>query len=243
MKLDKDKKKAIIMVMCVAIILFYFMTTEKSTDKGVNVVEGNWDITKEVKAQGFEVYLVETDDFDYSDEKVNTLAKTIKESTSDPEEAIKNTIAYVADNTRYSSAVTINYCYSEKASDVLEKGFGDCVSMSRLVTALLRAQGIPSRTVGGCLGVSRCDIMFSTTGYFEPQTTAMSEGDFKKRGFLHEWVEVWTPEKGWILVEATAGLIFDTECNTYTQYGYDTNPHDRCVISDLSFWDKCQGVS
>ena len=180
-------------------------------------------------------------DFDYTSPEVYAVAQEIKAKARNEEEAIKETLLFVVRNVRYSSAITISYCYQEKASDVLNSGLGDCVSMSRLVTALLRAQGIPARTAGGCLAsFKRCVSVFAVIPTIEAQTTEMMEGDFKKRGFLHEWVEVWTPKKGWRLVEATSGQLFPTQCNAYLQFSYDTNPRNRCVITDREFWNICR---
>ena len=233
---DKKTKITIIILICILVLFFIF----KNDKNEFFTVEGNWNISKEVQEKGYEQYLVEEPDFDYTDQAIFNLAKQIKESTTTPEEAIKQTIKHVAINVQYSSEITIDYCYKETASYVAEVKEGDCVSMSRLVASLLRAQGIPSRTVGGCLTSQRCDILFSAVPMLESQTTMMIEGDFKKRGFLHEWVEVWTPDKGWMFVEATAGKLYSTDCDTYLVYSYDSNSRNRCVINDLSFWNQCK---
>jgi len=237
MKLNKNNKIRIGIVIGISILVLLFMFP---SEKELVTAEGNWNISNEVNEAGYEQYLIEEPDFDYSTPSIFNLAKQIKESTSSPEEAIKKTIKHVATNVRYSSAITINYCYSETASKVAEVKEGDCVSMSRLVTALLRAQGIPTKTVGGCLTTERCDILFSTVPLLETQTTLMSVGDFKKRGFLHEWAETWTPEKGWMVVEATAGRLYSTDCDTYLFYSYDSNSRNRCIINDMSFWNQCR---
>ena len=144
---------------------------------------------------------------------------------------------------RYSGSIDINQCYTEKASTILKEGVGDCVSMSRLATALLRAQGIPTRTMGGCLSfLARCSPTMAAVPFIQTQVTEMQPNDFKKRGFLHEWIETWIPEKGWVLGEATAGQVFDLTCKSYIQYGYDSNSMERCVINDQSFWNICKEV-
>ena len=81
--------------------------------------------------------------------QVYAMATKIKQSTASANDALQKTARFVYDNVQYNSRVTVASCYAETASSTLSSGQGDCVSMSRLATALLRAQGIPARTVGG----------------------------------------------------------------------------------------------
>lgn len=226
-------------ILYVGLVIFLLLAIPQGL-KDIIPIEGEWDISEQVEGRDYEQYLKEEHDFDYSDPAVYQLAEDIKSSTSTPEQAVKETIRYVARNIRYSSKISIPYCYEETASQVLKTKKGDCVSMSRLVTALLRAQGIPTRTMGGCLTRNRCGILFSAIPYLDAQTTPMTEDDFKKRGFLHEWVESWTPNQGWFIIEATSGQIYSMDCDTYLIYGYDSNRYDRCVIKDQSFWNECK---
>lgn len=235
----KDSKAQIVVALG-AVALFILLFGTKQTVTPISTIEGEWDISEDISNNNLEEYLIETYDFDYRNPKVYKIAQELKEGSSSPFNAIQKTARYVYDTVSYNSKISINYCYDERASTVLEMGTGDCVSMSRLVTALLRAQGIPTRTVGGCLTSTRkCAILFSAYPYSEVQVTPMIEGDFKKRGFLHEWVEAWDPERGWMLIEATAGQILPQNCNTYMFYSYDTNRYDRCIINDQGFWNQC----
>lgn len=204
----------------------------------INTIAGSWDISEQVKTNGYDQYLVEEPDFNYNDPSIYSLAQNIKSSTSTPKQAITETIKYVVTNVDYQT-VPLTYCYSEKASDVLKNGHGDCVSMSRLVTALLRAQGIPARTMGGCLSMkNKCSALMAAVPGAEPQFTPMSIGDFKKRGFLHEYVSAYDGSK-WVLIESTAGIIYDMSCQNYLLYSYDTNAKNRCEINDNDFWQMC----
>ena len=231
-------KPIIIFGAITAIILLTFLVPKTSNE--TTTIPGSWDISSEVNLAGHDIYLIEESDFDYSSDNVQTVATTIKKGTNNPEDALRETIKFVVNNIQYSSKISVSFCYAETASSVLELQTGDCVSMSRLVTALLRAQGIPARTRGGCLSfVSRCAPVFSAVPGLEPKTVALVEGDFKKRGFLHEYVEAWTPDEGWVLIEATSGQKFDKECGAYLHYGYDTNNRNRCTITDRNFWEKC----
>jgi transglutaminase-like putative cysteine protease len=240
MNRTKSKISGKLLIFLAIGIILAISNHPKMESNGVSI-NNSWDISHEVEDAGYTGYLVETPDFDYSDEDVLSLATTIKRNSKNPYESVKKTVKYVAQNTQYSSAVSAGYCFNEKASTVLKSGVGDCVSMSRLSTALLRAQGIPARTVGGCLSAyKRCAPLFATVPFAEVKKVVMTEGDFKKRGYLHEWVEAWTPEQGWMQIEATSGHSYPLDCNTYLQYAYDTNQYDRCVINDVPFWNECK---
>ena len=237
----KIKNVKFILIGLAFIALAVFILPNQMTKEERTIIQGKWDIIPQAIENNLEIHLIEEEDFDYTQKDVFAVAQEIKARTNTPEEAIRDTLTFVVRNVRYSSKISINYCFSEKASDTLLTGTGDCVSMSRLVTALLRAQGIPARTVGGCLASSkRCAPLFAVIPGIEAQTTELVEGDFKKRGFLHEWVEIWTPDEGWRTAEATSGQLFPTTCNAYTFFSYDSNPRNRCVINDNTFWSLCK---
>jgi len=234
------KYNKVLIVVGILLFIFAFAGITQQTSP-IKSVQGNWDISKQVKEQGLEKYLIEEPDFDYSNPGIQQLAKSIKSSTLGPYEAAKFTAKYVYDNIPYNSNIDINYCYAETASSTLIAKTGDCVSMTRMNVALLRAMGIPARSVGGCLKSSkRCTPLFAAYPGVEAQVTQMVPDDFKKRGFLHEWLIFFTPERGWQILEATSGQIFNQDCSAYIKFAYDTNQYDRCVITDASFWKTCQ---
>lgn len=229
-KVTANAVKYIIYALVALMIILAF-----SPKQAVEPIKGSWDV------EGLDQFKVEEHDFDYSHPDIYNLAESIKESSSSPKDAIDKTIKYTVQNVKYSSKISVNYCYSEKASDVLNSKVGDCVSMSRLNTALLRAQGIPARTMGGCLSsYKRCIPLFSVIPGEEAKVVPMTEGDYKKRGYLHEWVEAYDGEK-WYLIESTSGQSFPMDCITYLEYGYDSNRYNRCVITDQTFWNECRG--
>lgn len=188
---------------------------------------------------GKEQFLKDEKDFDYNREDMMKVADTLAIASDSTLESIKLTTFFVFNNIEYDSSVSITYCYSETASSVLAKGSGDCVSMSRLTVALLRAQDIPARTVGGCLSYGTdCTPVFALISGAEVPKPEY-QYDYKKRGYLHEWVEAWTGTD-WVLVEPTAGLVLDKGCGKYHIYSYDTNTHDRCVINNQEYVDYCR---
>jgi len=231
-----EKKQITLFALMIAAIILVFIANKPIEE--TEIIQGNWDISQKVTANNYDQYLVEESDFDYSDEAIQSIAQQIKDSTGSAKDAIKRAALYTVQNVHYDGSVPISYCYAETASKVLEKGSGDCVSMSRLNTAILRAMGIPTRTMGGCLSSNkRCEILFSIAGY-DTQTSDVL--DNKKRGWLHEYVEAWDGIE-WVRVESTSGQIFDISCNTYLNYGYDSNNINRCVINDNSFIKECRG--
>lgn len=231
----KPKQKQILMIAAVVIAAIIALNYTNKGASTTPTAQGTIDPND----------LKETADFDYSNPIIQELAKSIKSSSANNEEYVQKVIKYVVSNIMYSSKVTVDYCYEEKASTVLTNKYGDCVSMSRLVTALLRANGIPAKTMGGCLSFQiRCSPIFATSPYLESKTTPMEENDFKKRGYLHEWVEFMNPEepeKGWRRIESTSGQIFSIDsCQQYINYAYDYDQYSRCVIQDNNFWDQCK---
>ena len=241
----QNKRTILIVITTIVAISLLFGGKEalfgSAPTKEFKSIPGSWDISEQVQANNLEQYLVEEIDFDYSNPDIQAVAKNIKLNSATPYDAVKMTAKYVYDNIQYSSAVTVNSCYQETASSTLALGSSDCVGMTRLDVALLRAMGIPARSVGGCLKSSvRCAPIFAVAPGIQAKVTPLMEGDFKKRGFLHEWLEVFDGEK-WYSLEATSGQIFDISCDQYIKYGdgYDSNQFDRCTLTDNSFWNLC----
>lgn len=234
----KEKNKIIIILISFVVFIFLLSGKGSLSSEQTQTIEGSFDLSG--SDFDFDKFLIEEDDFDYSEPIIQQIAQDIKSSSSTPYEAMKLTATYVVDNIQYSSKVTVQSCYEETASSALILGKGDCVSMARAVTAILRAQGIPTRTVGGCLSLAnRCSPLFAVSPILDAQVTTLVEGDFKKRGFLHEWVESYDPQRGWLIIEATSGQIFPIDCQSYIIFGYDSNNFNRCVITDSNFWNLC----
>lgn len=203
---------------------------------GIGAEKGDW----EMDIKGMEEYVEETQEFDYSNPSIRVVSSTIKEDSGSINDAIKKSSKYVVENIEYSSGISVEDCFMETASGVLENKKGDCVSMSRLLVSLLRAQNIPARTVGGCLSKDyTCDVTFATMPFEKAKFTEIKD-DFKKRGYLHEWVEAYNGRE-WVLIESTSGQVFDNQCQDYGFYHYDQDSVERCIIEDEIFIDECRG--
>ena len=93
------------------------------------------------------------------------------------------------------------------ASELLEHPIGVCSDFANLMTALLRAEGIPARQVSG-LVLSMNRLVFSNSG------------DWTHPGSAHGWVEFFAngkwhfadPSWGWFNRNATEHLSFGTLC-------------------------------
>lgn len=125
-------------------------------------------------------YLEESNIIDYSNEKIQTLAKQLSENILSKEEIVKNCFEYVRDEIKHSGdyKLDIPTC---KASEVLDFKSGWCFAKSHLLAALLRANKIPTA--------------------FCYQRLALSE--YKKDSFsLHGLNAVYLENYGWIKIDA-----------------------------------------
>jgi len=88
-----------------------------------------------------------------------------------------------------------------------------CAGYSNLMAALLRATGIPSRVVNGCLA---------------PYNWYVGPG-----GGWHTWVEVLFPESGWMAYEPQQPMF-----DTFHLYGFSKCEQDNTsvIVEDYSLW-------
>lgn len=218
--------------------LFSLLLSQPSTGP----VEENWDASYQeaVEAAGINPDYFEHNPIIDKNEEIVVIANDIKSRANNAKDAVKMTMDYVYDVTRYSRQVSPQVCFAETSSDVLDKGYGDCVSMSKLVLSLLREQGIAARPTGGCIsGNFRCGVLFSTHADRMPIYSPVDLEDPKKRGGLHEWVEIWLPDEGWIIGEATSGQLFSKSCESYDTHDYNTDSVGMCVITDYNYIRQC----
>lgn len=166
-------------------------------------------------------YLKETNDIDYSNSVIKTIASQLKRDT--PKETAKATAKWTYNNLRYDSLNTYNDCVDAKASDIILRGYGICSTQSKVNLALLRANGIPSRIVTGCFTYSGFCKNIQTFFRIPVPTVFPVEVDnsgyVSTRGGLHAFVEILIPEeKEWVILESTIGLLYANNCVNYRTY-------------------------
>lgn len=88
-------------------------------------------------------YLEETDIIDFSNVDIKNMAFELSKDCKSDEEIAKRVFLFALDEVRHVGdyKLNINTC---KASDVLKQKVGWCYSKSHLITALLRANNIPT---------------------------------------------------------------------------------------------------
>jgi len=111
---------------------------------------------------------------------------------SGTQEIITGVEAYFRDSFTYTLHPP---AYRNPVTDFLQNGkAGFCVHFASAAALILRAKGIPARFVTGYLAVLPDSDEETVT---ENQVTGLS---------AHAWVEAWTDERGWQIVEATPPL-------------------------------------
>ena len=126
-----------------------------------------------------------------SNDKIQKIALDLKNKSTTIGQLIYNTYDYTTTNLSYSYDKANNKIPNNRqgAYKVLfENAPSVCMEYSDVLTTLLRANGVPTRTVAGYT-------------LDDDQTTIDEEGD----RITHEWIEAWIPDFGWLALDATWG--------------------------------------
>jgi transglutaminase-like putative cysteine protease len=212
--------------------------------KPIGSSDPNWDKTYLSKAEqaGIDQSLFLHNSIVDQAEGITNVANDIKSKSINANDAVQKTMEYVYQHVRYTRQTSANACFVETSASVFQTGQGDCVSMTKLVISLLREQGIAARPAGGCISKNfACGAIFAVTGARQPQYEPVDPTDPKKRGGLHEWVEIWLPDQGWVIGEATSGQIFPKSCQSYDYHDYNDDAYGMCVVTDLNYRRQCEG--
>ena len=121
------------------------------------------------------------------DSAIVALAQELSQGLTKEVEVVTNVFNWMAENVKWGCPAEIEN-YATDALWTLKHREGNCVNHANLTIALLRAQGIPAREAKGFKGYEH-----NNPGYLEP-----AEGSD-----WHVWVEVYYPEIGWVLYDAT----------------------------------------
>jgi len=193
----------------------------------------------------------ETEFIDFSHPSIQNIADDIKSRSNNKFEQITFTAEYVYDNIDYMYIQ--EYCLQESASDVVERGFGDCASMSKLNAAILSALGIPTRIMSGCVSAFDVSLEYKVPIDGARETKILnftikkppklpSELPANKLGgTAHAWVRAYDG-KDWISVETTAGVAFPTEFESLLGYLPDQEVSyadgESMCYADLKFFEE-----
>ncbi len=136
-------------------------------------------------------YLAPSKDIQSDDPSVAALAGSLTKNAVTVMQAYTDIMNWVADNLTYVIDTR------QDAVSVLSDRTGSCVGYSNLSIALLRAAGIPARSVRG----------YVPPGYDWGEKKNYWGVTLNSGGF-HEWLEVYFPGQGWVLSDAESSKNF-----------------------------------
>lgn len=136
-------------------------------------------------------------------------------------EQLQKTLGYVSHRLAYAEVTSEASLTRLGARKAWDQKVGVCMEYSDLLLTLLRAQGIPTRTVFGDGVGSRVDRTL--------------------RGIGHQWVSVWFPNTGWVPVDPTwsdSGQEYiGQDFNHFTWYVASKSVNEPSGFNCLS-WDS-----
>lgn len=192
-------------------------------------------------------YLMETDEIDFSNEKVREIALYLKRDT--PKETAKAIAQWTEFNILYNGDLKYNDCYNKKASEIINEKIGLCSTMSKVNIALLRANGIPAYSITGCWKYNTaCNLKQTFFAKRLPKIEAImvdESGYAATKGGLHNWVIIPLYDDGKIediILESTAGNLYTDTCINYRKYYINPEDSKACGLSEFDdYLDDCRG--
>lgn len=136
--------------------------------------------------ENMEIYLQPTKFFDFNKSKVKQKALEITEGCETDKEKAKTLFYWVRDNIKYNMTLFIPKIINNfKASKVLHKRQGFCVSKSILLSSLARAVGIPARIhlvdlINHLISQKVIDFMKDKTMYYHGFSELFIDGKWVK---------------------------------------------------------------
>jgi len=250
----KNKKFIILAVMGVLWLAFLMGNVESSKQQPVITLETDWQqgyalVTEDMSRE----YIERTDMYNFDSSEIQAVIEDIKANAINTEDAVYMALEYTYDNVEYIRGESDSACFTRTASEILQIGSGQCDTQTRLNIAILRGLGIMARPVGGCVYASDgCDFKFSVYSVMQilrkPKWQEISSEDLEKDyigrgGGLHAWLEVYLPNKGWVIAESTAGTLMIGSCIEYHVELYPSNENTRefCVTTDMKYARWCAG--
>ena len=251
----KNKKFIILAVMGVLWLAFLMGNVESSKQQPVITLETDWQqgyalVTEDMSRE----YLKRTDMYNFDSDEIQAVIEDIKANAINTEDAVYMALEYTYDNVEYVRGESDNACFTRTASEILQIGSGQCDTQTRLNIAILRGLGIMAKPVGGCVWASDgCNFKFSIYSAIQiplrkPKWNEISSEDldnevFSREGGLHAWLEVYIPNKGWVIAESTAGILMTDSCIQYNVELYPSNEDTEqfCVTKNITYARECAG--
>jgi len=206
-----------------------------------NRVNVNWqeEYFEEVKDNSLEEYTKVPAELNTLNPEIESLVKEINSSAKNAEDAVKKVIDWTYYNIDYQPNTNI-FCPSEKPDDVISYGTGNCVSMTKVNLVILSKLGFAVRPTSGCVSKQNtCIPMFAVEPGRVRQWVPATIEDNQLRGGLHLWLEVWLPNKGWTIIESTAGILYPKSCGDYDISAQSYDPYTMCYQSNLGYIQQC----
>lgn len=212
----------------------------------------------EIELTDYQGFIANTEYYNYNDPVIEEIANDIRSQSTTSEEAIANTLNYVFDNIEYVYE-SDDACYNSDAPEIIKNGKGQCDTQSIVVISILRKLGIAAKPVGGCIMLNpQCGLQsmllnslqglqgiprFSELDQVSKDQETFSRSLFSasRQGGLHAWATAWIPDKGWVVLESTAGEYGDTRCYYYhvELIPEDENKDDICVSKSWEYSKAC----
>jgi len=175
----KDNKGILILIGAVILILIV-----TSNSKTMPAIGTDWQLGfKEKIEQIPDNYLESTNIYNYDNENIKMVSNRLVKESNNPKEYTQKVLDFVYHNVRYDFNENDVTCFNSKASDVLLRGTGQCDTQSMLVIALLRAGGVPSYPIGGCIYKAEsltCDMQYALTEMRKPIFQPIKEIAFSR---------------------------------------------------------------
>jgi len=249
----KNKKFLVLGIVAVLWIVFFMGNVESSKQQPIITLETDWQqgyalVTEDMSRE----YLKRTDMYNFDSSEIQAVIEDIKENALNTEDAVYMALEYTYDNVEYVRGESDSACFTKTASAILLSKRGQCDTQTRVNIAILRGLGILARPVGGCVYSSDgCNFKFSiyaVTGnpIRKPKWVEISLEDLEneyisREGGLHAWLEVYLPNKGWVIAESTAGIIMTDSCIQYDIELYPSNENTKefCVTKNMTYARMC----
>lgn len=153
---------------------------------------------------------------------------------------------WVNENIEYKT-IDGDICMAETASDIVEKGEGNCVSSTKVVASLLTGMNIPVVILEGCVFTSSYEQYRALKIPKDPLSKSRTLPVKTDEGQLHSWLRAYDG-KSWYTVETTTGEVFPSSFEDlygYNKYGGYVSPADNerlCLLTNEEYVNFCWGA-